>query len=147
MTRLRFALLLVASVLGSCAVDTELGLEAIIDRGSVVVAADDVVTARLDVTYRVGDYATGERAFQPQAIQLFVGDALVATMTPNAPPGFVGRVSPGESFAAVFTADDASATDPRRLCGVEVRIFFRWLDASVTEIGMTEAVTSDVTCE
>jgi hypothetical protein len=38
------------------------------------------------------------------------------------------------------------AADAMQLCDAEVTVLFRWLDGSTLEIGMTEAVTTDVTC-
>lgn len=142
----RAAVLAFAVLLGGC-VDTELGLDATVDSARITVAPDDVVTARLETTYRVGEYAEGDRLFQPNGIELYVGDALVARMVPSVPPTFVQRVSPGESRMSPILGEDDMATDPRSLCGAEVRVLFRWLDASTMEIGMTETTTSDVTCE
>lgn len=137
---------LFALLLAEC-VDTELGLDATVDSARVTVAPDGVVTARLETTYRVGEYAEGDRLFQPNGIELYVGDALVARMVPSVPPTFVQRVSPGESRMSPVLGMDTMATDPRRLCGAEVRVLFRWVDGSNMEIGMTETSTSDVTCE
>ncbi|MEZ4339427.1 MAG: hypothetical protein R3B82_22620 [Sandaracinaceae bacterium] len=142
----REAALAFALLLGGC-VDTELGLDATVDSARVTVAASDVVTTRLETTYRVGEYAEGDRLFQPNGIELYVGETLVARMVPSVPPTFVQRVSPGESRMSPILGEDDMATDPRSLCGAEVRVLFRWLDASTMEIGMTETTTSDVTCE
>ena len=142
----RVVLLPLLVALASCSVDTELGLDATINAASVTVAPDDSVSVSVDLTYRVGEHAEGARGFQPQAIELYVADELVAPLVPMAPPGFVGTVSPGESIDATFAAPTDTATDPRRLCGAEVVVLFRWLDGSVMEIGMTDALTTDVTC-
>lgn len=139
--------LLSAMCLAGC-VDTELGLEAVIDSARVTVGADDSVSARIEITYRVGEFATGDRTFQPQSIEVFTGDSIVSmTSSLDAPPGFVTNVSPGESFSSPLVGVDMVPVEPRRLCGAEARVLFRWLDSTMTEIGMTEAVTSDVTCE
>ena len=140
-------LLALSLILSSCAIDTELGLEATISSARVTVAADNVVTTRIEVEYRVGEYAEGDRLFQPQVIELYVGDTVVARQVPDVPPGFQSSVSPGQTLTTTLIGDDTMATDPRTLCGPEVRVLFRWLDASMMEIGMTDASTSDVTCE
>ncbi|MCB9593207.1 MAG: hypothetical protein H6719_10785 [Sandaracinaceae bacterium] len=135
------------ALLASGCIDTELGLDAVIDSSRVTVAPDGVVTARLETTYRVGEHAEGDRLFQPNGIELYVGDVLVARMVPTVPPTFVQRVSPGESRSSPILGMDTMATDPSQLCGATVTVLFRWLDASTMEIGMTQATTSDVTCE
>ena len=146
-SRLVVVLWSVGAVLSGCSFDTELGVDAEISSASVTVAPDNVVSVVATVSYRVGDYADSTRDFQPQGIELFAGGSQVAAMVPSAPPGFVSRVAPGESFTATFMASDAAPTGPRQLCGADVRVLFRWLDTSSSEIGMTEANTGDVTCE
>lgn len=133
-------------LVASCAVDTELGLDATIDAASVLVAADDSVVVSVDLTYRVGAYAEATHRIAPQAIVLFVADSPVVSLVPRAPPGFVGTVRPGESFMTTLQSTSTTATDPRRMCGAEVRVLFRWVDGSTMEIGMTDSTTSDVTC-
>ncbi|MEC7522078.1 MAG: hypothetical protein VYE22_19490 [Myxococcota bacterium] len=134
----------VALLLTGC-VDTELGLDADIDAARVSVVGT-TIDVELDVTYRVGPYAEGERTFQPQGIELYAGDTLVATLSPMAPPGFQARVAPGESFTATFpaTADVATAADA---CAGDLRVLFRWLDTTTNEIGMTDRAVPDPTCE
>lgn len=141
----RVAILLLL-VLTSCSFDTELGLAATINRATVTVAADDSVSVSIDITYRVGEHAEGALTFQPQAIELYVADTLVASLVPSAPPGFVRTVRPGESYDATLNAVSDGVTDPRRLCGAEVLVLFRWVDGSVMAIGMTDSSTSDVAC-
>lgn len=140
------ALLFAASVvLASGCVDTELGLDAMVDDARITVSGAGV-SGSFDVTYRVGEHAEGDRTFQPQAFELLVGDALVATLSPSAPPGFVSRVSPGDSYTVTFEAAASSAVEPTRLCGADVVVVFRWFDASTSEIGMTETTITDVSC-
>jgi hypothetical protein len=126
--------------------DTELGVDATVESASVRHGGGEV-SATLDVSYRVGTHAEGERRFGPQSIDLFVGESLVATLPPTTPPGFDGTLAPGESARVTLEGVTSDATDPARLCGAEVTVLFRWVDATTLEIGMTEAVTSDVTCE
>ncbi|MBX3273584.1 MAG: hypothetical protein KF729_25190 [Sandaracinaceae bacterium] len=140
------AALALSLLLGGC-IDTELGLDATIDTACVTVTSANAVSARLDTTYRVGEHAEGDRLFQPNGLELYAGDALVAQMVPDVPPGFVSRVSPGESRSSVVVGEDRMAADPRRLCAGPVRVLLRWLDGSTREIGMADTVTSDVTCE
>lgn len=129
-------------------VDTELGLDAVIDSARVTVAPDGLVTVRIDITYRVGEYAEESRVFQPQGMEVYTSDdTLVARTSITAPPTFVTNVDPGESFSAPLLGMDDMAADPRAICGTEVRVLFRWLDATMMEIGQTSTVTSDVTCE
>jgi len=142
------ALILGASLCGTGCVDTELGLDAVIDSARVTVAADGNVTVRIDITYRVGEYAEESRVFQPQGMEVYTSDdVLVARTSVTAPPTFRTNVDPGESFSAPLLGMDDMATDPSAICGTEVRVLFRWLDATMMEIGQTSAVTSDVTCE
>lgn len=136
-------------LLSGCAdvVDTELGLDATVDAARVSYASG-VVSASIDVTYRVGEHAEDERVFQPQAIDLFVGEELVTTLSPTpTSPDFDAALMPGESASATLEGGMSGVTDPMRLCGAEVRVLFRWVDQTTLEIGMTETVTTDVTCE
>jgi hypothetical protein len=90
--------------------------------------------------------------FQPQTIELYVDGALVSSVTPGAPPGFVSRVSPGETLSTTLGGTEAMVSSASALCGGgEVVVLFRWLDsagsaAATPEIGMTEASTTDVVC-
>ena len=134
----------------SCAIDTELGLDASVDAARVTVSGVDV-SASLDVTYRVGPYAEGDRLFAPQAVELFVGDALIAQLTLAAPPGFDPAVAPGQARTATLTATASGVDLASQLCepragGAAVTVLFRWIDQSNREIGSTDAVTTDVTC-
>lgn len=135
------------AALSGCAdlVDTELGLDATIGTATVDVAAAEV-SASVQVTYRVGEHAEDSRQFQPQAIDLFVGDDLIVSMSPSPPPDFRAVVAPGESFTATFEGVATDATDPTALCGAEVRVVFRWIDQTTFEIGMTEALADSVVC-
>jgi hypothetical protein len=136
----------------SCAIDTEIGLDATIDDASLDVRAateGDVVALTMAVTYRVGEHAQESHELMPQAIDVFAGDILVATISPNRPPGFVPMVRPGQTFSTTFTGESAPgvATDPRSLCGAEATLLFRWTDASNGTVGMTESTTSAITCD
>lgn len=133
-----------AVLLGGC-VDTALGLEATLGAARVQVAGD-AVTVSVDVDYRVGPYAEGDRMFQPQTIELYVGGSLVASVTPDAPPGFVSRVAPGESQSTTLGGTTTMVSGAGTLCGAEVTVLFRWLDGATLEIGMTETSTTDVVC-
>lgn len=137
----------------ACAIDTELGLDATIGSASVDVRPDpggDVVAITLNVTYRVGEHAQESHEFMPQAVDVLVDGALVATFPPNRPAGFVPLLRPGQSVENVFTGESRPgvAMDPRRLCDAEeAHVIFRWIDDTTGEAGLTEADTSDVTCE
>ena len=138
--------LLGGGVLFGACVDTELGLDATVQAARVEVLGD-AVTVSIDIDYRVGEHAEGNRVFQPQAIELYVGGALVATITPEAPPGFVPGLSPGDSRSATLGGTNAMVSGASTLCGGgEVVVLFRWLDGATLEIGMTEASTTDVAC-
>lgn len=134
-----------AAVLSSCAVDTELGLDATIDAATVQVTTA-AVSASVDVTYRVGAYAEDARVFQPQAIDLFVGDELIVSLPPSLPADFEPNVAPGESRNATLEGGMSGVTDPTRLCGADVRVVFTWVDQTTLEVGTTEAIADDVTC-
>ncbi|HJL19563.1 MAG TPA: hypothetical protein RMH99_28125 [Sandaracinaceae bacterium LLY-WYZ-13_1] len=138
----------VAALLGvlvAGCVDTELGLDAMIDAASVRYEGG-IVSATVDVTYRVGEHADGARQFQPQAIDLFVGEELVVSLAPSVPMGFVAVLEPGDSASATLEAGLSGADDPTRLCGAEVRVVFRWMDQTTLEVGTTEITTTDVAC-
>lgn len=136
----------VSTFLLTACVDTELGLDATIDDARVEVAGTEVAV-ELDITYRVGTYAEGVRLFQPSAIDLFVEGALVASLTPSTPPGFVSRLEPGQVEMNTFRATVSDVADAAQLCGdVEVTVLFRWLDVENTEFGMTEVIASNVSC-
>ena len=77
---------------------------------------------------------------------LYADDALVATLSPMAPPGFQARVAPGEAFTATFPAS-GDVSDGAAVCAGELRVLFRWLDTTTMEIGMTDAIVPDPTCE
>lgn len=140
-------LLVGASLTGGCAIDTELGLDATIRDSQVTVLADGSVGASLELTYRVGPHAEGTRTFQPQAIEVYADDALVGSLAPNRPPGFVDQVAPGDSVMTTLTGETTGATDPTRLCSANVRVLLRWVDGATMEIGMTDAAAGSVTCE
>src|SRR5690606_2890360 len=135
-------LLLLASLLvASCAIDTEIGLDATIGAASLDVRAEtegDVVAITMPVTYRVGEHAQESHELMPQAIDVFAGDIVVATISPNRPPRFVSMVMPGQTFSTTFTGESAPgvATDPRSLCGAEATLLFRWRDESNGTVGM-----------
>jgi len=146
--RSALGLLVGAFLFSTGCVDTELGLDAVIDSARVTVAPDGLVTVRIEITYRVGEYAEESRVFQPQGMEVYtLDDTLVARTSITAPPTFVTNVDPGESFSSPLLGMDDGATDPRAICGTEVRVLFRWLDATMMEIGQTTTVTGDVTCE
>lgn len=137
---------------GGCAIDTELGLAVEITSASAEVAADaagDVVSVTLGVDYRTGAHATESHELRPQAIDVLAGDAPIVTISPNRPPLFVPVVPPGESRSTTLTGESApgAALDPRRLCGSEARILFRWIDDATGEVGTSEATTPPVTCD
>lgn len=142
------AVLAISGLTLGCAdlVDTELGLAAEIDVATVAVTGGVVSTAVV-VTYRVGEHAEESRSFQPQAIDLYVGDEPIAQLVPSAADDFDPVIAPGESRTVTLTAGMSGVTAPERLCGAEVTVVFRWLDATTLEIGMAEAMTSEVTCE
>ena len=136
----------------SCAIDTEIGLDATIGASSIDVRTateGDVVAITMPVTYRVGEHAQESHELMPQAIDVFVGDILIATISPNRPPGFVPVVMPGQTFSTTFTGESAPgvATDSRSLCGAEASLLFRWTDASNGTVGMAESTTSAITCD
>lgn len=146
------AIAAVLSLAGGCAIDTELGLDATIDSTSVEVRAaaeGDVVAVRMALSYRVGAHAPESHELMPQAIDVFAGDALVATVAPDRPPMFRSVVQPGQSFATTFTGEStpSATTDPRRLCDGSARLLFRWVDASSGELGMAEGSTSEIACD
>lgn len=154
MTRVLAIASLLASALAasSCAIDTEIGLDATIGASSLDVRAEtdgDVVAITMPVTYRVGEHAQESHELMPQAIDVFAGDIVVATIVPNRPPAFVPVVMPGQTFMTTFTGESAPgvATDPRSLCGAEATLRFRWMDASNGTVGMADATTSDITCD
>ncbi len=138
--------------LSACALDTQLGLDATIGSSSVDVSADpsgsgDVVSVTMDVTYRVGAHAQASHDFTPSGIDVFVDGALVVTIPPDRPAGYVPRLSPGQSVTNTFTGASRPgvAMDPRRLCGAQAHLVFRYTDG--TQPGMAEADTSSITCE
>lgn len=144
--------LVLACAASSCAIDTEIGLDATIGAARVEVRAatdGDVVAITMPVTYRVGEHAQETHELLPQAIDIFAGDIVVATISPNRPPGFMQVVMPGQTFSTTFTGESAPgvATDPRSLCGAEATLFFRWRDESNGTVGMAESTTSDITCD
>ena len=145
MRRRAAAIAALGAVLAGCAVDTELGLDASVDAATVQVASG-VVSASVDVTYRVGPYAEGTRIFVPQAVDLFVGDALVVSLTPSTPAGFEASVAPGESRSARLEGGMSGVDDPMRLCGAEVRVVLTWIDQTTLEVGTTEAIADPVLC-
>jgi hypothetical protein len=150
MRRAAVSVVLASLALGGCAIDTELGLDVTVGASSVEVRAEpdgDVVGVSMDVTYRVGEHAQSSHTLTPQAIDVWLGDVLVATITPNRPPGFVMVVNPGQSFGATFTGASRPgiAADPRDLCGAEATLLFHWTDG--TDLGMAEAMTSAITCD
>lgn len=126
--------------------DTELGLDAVVTAARVRYMSG-VVSASVDVRYRVGEHAEGQRIFQPQAIDLFVADELVATLSPSSSGPFEARLAPGESAEVTLEGGMSGVDDPTRLCGADVRVLVRWIDQATLEIGMTETSTSDVICE
>lgn len=144
----RLAVLALAGSASGCAdlVDTELGLAAEIAQANVTVAGG-IVSTVVVVEYRVGEHADEARTFQPQAIDLYVGDEPIAQLVPSAPDDFVPVVAPGESRTVVLTAGMSGVTAPERLCGADVTVVFRWLDATALEIGMAEAMISEASCE
>ncbi len=150
---MRRALPFVLAILGAgCAVDTELGLDATIDAASVDVRPDtggDVVAVTMSITYRVGEHAQESHQFTPQSIDVLVDDSLVVSFPPDRPVGFVPLLQPGQTVQNTFTGESRPgvAMDPRRLCGAEAHVFFRWLDGTTSEVGMTDLLTSDITCE
>lgn len=138
--------------LGGCAIDTELGLAVEITTASAEVTSDaagDVVSVTLGVDYRTGAHAMESHELRPQAIDVLAGDAPIVTISPNRPPLFVPVVPPGESRSTTLTGQSApgAALDPRRLCGSEARILFRWIDDANGEVGTSEATTSPVSCD
>lgn len=148
----RWALVAFAvSLLGAgCAIDTELGLDVTIHSSRVDVRAEpegDVVAVSFDSTYRVGEHAPQAHRLMPQAIDVFAGDVLVASITPDRPPGFVVDVMPGQSFSATFTGESrpGAADGARTLCGAEATLLFRWSDD--THFGMAESTTTAITCD
>lgn len=150
--RRALAAVLGCAALAACAIDTEIGLDATIGDASIEVRSEtegDVVAITMPVNYRVGEHAQEEHELMPQAIDIFAGDILVATISPNRPPGFVPRVMPGQSFSTTLTGESAPgvATDSRSLCGAEATLLFRWTDASNGTVGMAESSTSDISCD
>ena len=148
--RATLALLVAAplSLLGC--VDTELGLDARIQSASLTVTGA-AVEASLDVHYRVGPHAQEAHAFQPQAIELFVGDTQVAQLSPQTSSGSAGSLDPGQSADITLSGQKDGVTEASRLCGADVRVLLRWLDSSpgspgAPTVGMTDATTMDVTC-
>ncbi len=144
--------LLLALALAGCSFDTELGLAVDVTSASGEVAMDaggDVVSVTMTVDYRTGAHAMEAHTLRPQSVDLFAGDAPVATLTPNRPPGFVPTVRPGQSFTTTMSAQSApgSATDPRRLCGTEAHLVFRWVDDATGDVGTSEATTSPIDCD
>jgi hypothetical protein len=141
------ALAIAALLLAGCEIDTELGIAAEITSAVITVPSDASVSVEVDVDYRVGEHAEGERNFQPQAIEVYAGEELVAQITPELPAGFTPRIAPGAEASVHLTGSDDTVTDPRGLCGTEARILFRWRDATSAEVGMTEGVSDVVACD
>lgn len=148
----RAVLPLVLACAGGCAIDTELGLAVTIEASSASVTSDgegDLVAITMGVAYRVGEHAETAHEFQPQSVDVFVGEALVARASPNRPPAFVSLVRPGQSFTTTFTGETRPVTgaDARALCGTEALLLLRWTDATTGEVGTSESTTADVTCD
>ncbi|MFK7985301.1 MAG: hypothetical protein AB8I08_04650 [Sandaracinaceae bacterium] len=132
---------LAACLLVGC-VDTELGLDTEIRSSAVnVTGASAAVT--LDIDYRVGEFAEGDRGFQPQAIELYVGGELAAQLVPEAVGEIRGRLSPGESASGTLRGTGDVTGD---VCAGDVTVLLRWLDTATTEIGTVEAPVDDVVC-
>lgn len=148
----RAASIVLLALASGCAVDTEIGLSADVTSASAEVIADpagDVVAVTMDVVYRTGEHTMEARELLPQGIDVLAQQEHVVTLIPERPPGFMPRVSPGQSRSATFTAQSApgAATDPRRLCGAEALLVFRWMDRATHELGSAEATTGPVACD
>lgn len=154
--RVLLAAALALSVAG-CTVDTELGVAAQVRGGAVTVTSDDVVRAEAVTEFRVGEHAGGERQFVLGRMELFVEDTPVAQVNPDYPPGFDGRLSPGERQTVTVTGATTPGAFPSArdvLCTAStVRILVRWQDVTPgdapvdSEFGIAEGTTEDVTCE
>ncbi|MCZ7682242.1 MAG: hypothetical protein M5U28_27005 [Sandaracinaceae bacterium] len=137
---------------GGCAIDTELGLAVEITSASAEVAADaagDVVSVTLGVDYRTGAHATESHELRPQAIDVLAGGRADRDDLAEPPAALRAGGAAGESRSTTLTGESApgAALDPRRLCGSEARILFRWIDDATGEVGTSEATTPPVTCD
>lgn len=124
-------------------VDTELGLDTEITSSTINVTGTGV-SVTLDIDYRVGEFAEGDRGFQPQAIELYVDGELAAQLVPEAVGEIRGRLSPGESASGTLRGTGDVTGD---ICAGGVVVLLRWLDTATTEIGTVEAPADAVVCE
>lgn len=144
---------LASMLVAGCAIDTELGLAVDVRAARVQVRADaegEVVTASLDLDYRVGAYAERARELRPQSIEIFLSeDARVVSFPPDRPAGFVPRVDPGESRRVTLrgSSPPGEAADPRQLCGRRPLVLFRWVDAVTNEVGLSEVTGEPTGCD
>jgi hypothetical protein len=129
--------------LGSCAVDTELGLDATVSGGTITVGAGAVpgstaIDARITVAFRVGEHAQGVRRFVPLRIDLDAPEGVVSIGAFEVPRGFDGRLSPGQAAEVSFDASCAGECEPSGLCtpaaadGTAVRLTFFWEDRGIS---------------
>ena len=150
----RAALVALAGLLaGSCTVDTELGVAADIQGASVSVSEDaagggDVVGVEVEVRFRVGEHAEGDREFVANRLELFVGESPVAQLN----VGFMETLSPGDDVTTTITGTSTAGAWPdarAQLCGGDtlVTLLINWDDRTTDELGRAQTSTMNVTCD
>ena len=143
-----------------CTIDTELGVAAEIQSAAITVMAvgtDDVISVSIPTRFRVGEHAEGRKMFVIQRAELMVGETPVAQMGIDYPDGFTGQLDPGTDQTVTLTGATPPGAFPdarAQLCGAaSVRVLVRWQDVTPgmtplpSEFGVTEATTSDVSCD
>jgi hypothetical protein len=142
--------------LGSCSVDTELGVAAEIESATVTVTgtgADAEVSVSMDVTFRVGEHAQGARTFQVPRADVYVTDMIPATVNLDRPATFDGTLAPGEMETVTLTGATPNPDADATLCGaaaVSVRIYWEHRPAAggtaLPEMDTAEIAEAGVTC-
>lgn len=147
------------AMLAGCTVDTELGVAAEIQSAAITVTGTGeatVVAVSIPTRFRVGEHAEGTRMFIIQRAELMVGETPVAQIGLDYPPGFTGQLAPGDDQTITLTGETSPGLFPEasgHLCGgAMVRVLVRWQDVTPGmsplpgDFGVTEALTTDVTC-
>lgn len=137
----------VASVLSSCAVDTELGLTARVSAATLTVdQAAGTYQVHVTVDFRVGAHATGVREFVPLRVDATAGTVIGTASSFTRPPGFTGTLAPGEARTVTFLGDCLADCRTTELCaaGGSVPIDFFWEDRgkSPPELGQASGAAA-----